>query len=286
MGVSGKLKAEYVLFSNYVRPIDSLKTGSTSDFKRVQGAISIPLYAKVDFLGRAKSWALLMEGSYATMTNRDYDEKLFPTRMLNSQIGLIHSRPLGRTWSLIAMASVGIYTDMEEINAKDFLAQGGVLFVKHFKPTLALGFGPVVSNTFGIPMVLPGIYFDWVTKGRYQLHINLPQGLEFGVQLGKAFQLKTVVELSGMTAEVNKENKSMLLGYQQIVAGLRPEVRLGKYLTFSVTGGSTLVRSFNLQSRRLKDMFKTIDQANPRFTTTAYGAVGFSWNFSRALSAK
>lgn len=47
IGVSGKLKAEYVPFSNYVRPIDSLKTGSKSDFKRVQGAISIPLYAKL-----------------------------------------------------------------------------------------------------------------------------------------------------------------------------------------------------------------------------------------------
>ncbi|WP_316816745.1 DUF6268 family outer membrane beta-barrel protein [Pedobacter nyackensis] len=286
IGVSGKLKAEYVPFSNYVRPIDSLKTGSTSDFKRVQGAVGIPLYTKMDTLGRAKAWALLMEGSYATITNRDYDEKLFPTRMLNAQVGLIHSRPLGKTWSIIAMASIGVYTDMEEITSKDFLAQGGVLFVKHFKPTLAFGFGPVVTNTFGIPMVLPGIYFDWVTKGRYQLHINLPEGLDFGVQLSKTFQLKTVIELSGMTAEVNKENKSMLLGYQQIVAGLRPEVKLGKYLTFSVTGGSTLVRSFDLQSRKLKDMFKTIDQASPRFTTTAYGAVGLSWNFSKALSAK
>lgn len=227
-----------------------------------------------------------MEGSYATMTNRDFEEQLFPTRMLNAQLGLIHSRPLGKTWSLMAMASIGVYTDMEEINSKDFLAQGGVLFIKHFNPGLALGFGPVVTNTFGIPMVLPGIYFDWVTKGRYKLHINLPEGLEFGVQMGQAFQLKAVIELSGMTAEVNKEQKSMLLGYQQIVAGIKPEVKLGKYLTFSLTGGATLVRSFDLQSRKLKDMFKTREQASPRFTTTAYGAVGLSWNFSKALSAK
>lgn len=285
-GVSGALKVEYIPFSNYVRPIDSLKTGSTSNFKRIQAAVSIPLSVKIDDAGKAKTWSLLLEGSYATMANRDYEEKLFPTRMLNTQIGLMHMRPLGKTWSLMTMASIGVYTDMEQISTKDLLAQGGVLFVKHFNPSLAFGFGPVVTNTFGIPMVLPGIYFDWRTKGRYQLHVNLPQGIEFGAKMSRDFELKTVVELSGMTAEVERDNKSMLLGYQQIIAGLRPELKLGKYLTFSATGGVTLVRSFDLQSRKLKDFFKHMDEAKPRFTTTAYGSVGLAWNFSKPLATK
>jgi hypothetical protein len=278
---SGKIKAEYVPFSNYVRPVDSMKTGASSDFKRIQAAFSIPISTRIDDQGRAKVWAVGMEGSYAKMTNRNYESPLFPTEMLNAQIGLIHSRPISKTWSIMAMASVGVYTDMEEISSKDVLAQGGVLFIKHFNPRLALGVGPVLTNTFGIPMVLPGIYFNWYTQGRYKLAINFPEGMEFGAQLGKAAELKAVIEMSGMTAEVNRDQTSMLLGYQQIVAGLRPEFKLSKSLSFQLTAGTTLVRSFSLTSRRLKDFFKVKDQADPRFTTTAYGSAALKWNFSK-----
>jgi len=280
-GFSGSLKTEYVPFSNYVRPADSVKTGSTSDFKRMQLAFNLPLSFNVDTTGRPKMWALTAEGSYAKMTNRNYEETLFPTKMLNAQIGLVHMRPLGKTWSILAMASAGVFTDMEQINKDDILAQGGVLFIKHFNPRIAFGFGPVVTNTFGVPMVLPGLYFNWVTPGRYQLRVNFPEGITFGMQMTPSVSLNTVVELSGMTAERNLNNRSFLLGYQQIIAGLRPEFKLGKSLSFQLTGGTTLARSFSTTSRKLKDFFKFKEEADPRFTTTFYGSVGLKWDFSK-----
>ena len=280
-GVSGKLKVDYVPFSNYIRPVDSVRTGSSSNFKRVQLGLNIPLSFKIDSDGRPKMWAIAVEGSYASITNRNYPEKLFPSEMLNAQVGLVHLRPISKTWSIMAMASVGVYTDMEKITSDDVLAQGGVLFIKNFNPRLALGFGPVLSNTFGVPMILPGIYFNWVTQGRYQLHINFPEGIEFGVKMNPAIQLKAVVELSGMTAERNIDNKSMLLGYQQIVAGLRPEIKLGKSVTLQLTAGSTLTRSFTTTSRKLKDFFKVKEMADPRFVSTAYGAVAIKWDLSK-----
>ncbi|KIO75114.1 hypothetical protein TH53_22520 [Pedobacter lusitanus] len=281
-GISGKIKAEYVPFSNYIRPVDSVKTGSSSNFKRMQLGFSIPLSVKIDSSGRPKMWAVNVEGAYAQMENRDYEVKLFPTEMLNAQLGLVHMRPISKTWSIMAMASVGVYTDMEKITSDDILVQGGVLFIKHFNPRTAFGFGPVVSNTFGVPMILPGLYFNWVTAGRYRLHVNFPENIEFGVQMNPSFELKAVVELSGMTAEVTKDNKSMLLGYQQVVAGLRPEIKLGKSITLQLTAGTTLTRSFTTTSRKLKDFFKAKDMADPRFVTTAYGAVALKWNLSKA----
>lgn len=279
-GISGTIKADYVPFSNYIRP-DSVKTGSTSNFKRMQLGFSIPLSVKIDSSGRPKMWAVNVAGSYAQLENRDYETKLFPAELLNAQAGLVHMRPISRTWSIMAMASVGVYTDMEKITRDDILLQGGVLFIKNFNPRLALGFGPVVSNTFGVPMILPGIYFNWLTAGRYRLHVNFPEGVEFGAQLSPSFELKTVVELSGMTAEVNRDDKSMLLGYLQVVAGLRPEFKLGKSVTLQLTAGSTLTRAFSTNSRKLKDFFKTKEQADPRFSTTAYGAVAIKWNLSK-----
>ncbi|MBY0068290.1 DUF6268 family outer membrane beta-barrel protein [Empedobacter falsenii] len=37
---------EYVPFSNYIRPKDSLKTDSKSDFKKAEVSLKIPLYTK------------------------------------------------------------------------------------------------------------------------------------------------------------------------------------------------------------------------------------------------
>ena len=44
--IGGQLKMEYVPLSNYIRPIDSLKTDSKSDFKKAELSLKIPLYTK------------------------------------------------------------------------------------------------------------------------------------------------------------------------------------------------------------------------------------------------
>lgn len=277
--IGGQLKMEYVPFSNYIRPIDSLKTDSKSDFKKAELSLKIPLYTKELKNGKVSNWSLLFSTAYARMNNKNYEEQLFPSEMLNSQIGLQYFSPISSSWSILTMASVGIYTDMENISADDILGQGGVLFIKHFNPKLALGLGPVLSNNFGVPMVMPGIYFDWKTGGdKFNVNINFPEGVEAGYQMTTNFALKGVVNLSGMVAERSKEGKSLLVGYQQVVAGLRPEIKLSNSLKLQLTGGTTLVRSFSENERSLKSLFKKKDIADPRFSTTFYSALSLRWN--------
>ena len=38
--------------------------------------------------------------------------------------------------------TVGVYTDLENVDKNDILGQGGVVFIKQFNPNLAFGFGP------------------------------------------------------------------------------------------------------------------------------------------------
>ncbi|WP_316635626.1 DUF6268 family outer membrane beta-barrel protein [uncultured Flavobacterium sp.] len=285
--ISGEFKIDYVPFSNYVRPIDSSKTDAKSNFKRAQLSVEIPLSMKMDQYNHPRLWSIMLQGSYAKMENKDYEVQSlpvelpngFPNELLNAQIGVKHLRSLSPSWSMLIMASVGVYTDMAEINKDDVLIQGGVLFIKQFNPNLAFGFGPVLTNSFGVPMVLPGIYFNWESKGALHFKVAFPEGLELGYRMSERFDLKTVVELSGMTAEINPANKSMLLGYQQIVAGIRPQLKFGKHWTFEPTAGSTLARSFSTNDRKIKNMFKEKDLANPRFTTTFYAALALKWQF-------
>jgi len=286
-GISGEFKVDYVPFSKYVRPMDSTKTNAESNFKRAQITFEVPISLEMDKYNHPKLWAVFLNGSYARMQNKNYEiqdlpvefQGGFPTELLNTQIGVKHLRSISPSWSLLIMASVGVYTDMVEINKDDVLIQGGVLFIKQFNPNLALGIGPVLTNSFGVPMVLPGIYFNWESKGALHFKIAFPEGIELGYRMSDNFDLKTVAEISGMTAETKVANKSMLLGYQQIIAGLRPQLKLGQHWTLEPTAGTTLVRNFSTTNRKIKDIFKEKDIADPRFTTTFYGAIALKWKF-------
>ena len=277
-GISGELKTEYIPFSSYIRPEDSVKTNSKSNFKRADLNLSIPLSVKKDSSGKIKAWSLLLSGSYAKMAHKDYEKQLFPDQMLNAQAGIQHIRPLGKKWSMMMTATVGVYTDLEQISSDDILGQGGILFIRHFNPNLALGGGPVLTTAFGVPMILPWIYFDWKTNGKIKFNINFPEGMEAGYLFSDTFALKAVVNLSGMTVERNKDGKSMLLGYQQITAGIRPELKLNDKLSLRLTGGTALLRSFNENDRKIKSIFKDKKMADPKFASTFYAAVSLRWN--------
>ncbi|RLJ31221.1 hypothetical protein CLU97_0629 [Chryseobacterium sp. 7] len=276
--LSAELKTEYIPASNYIRPEDSTKTNSKSDFKRADLNLSIPLSVKKDTDGKVRSWSMLLSGSYAKMTHKNYETQLFPDQMLNAQVGIQHMRPLGKKWSMMMTASVGVYTDLEKVSFDDVLGQGGLLFIRHFNPNISLGGGPVLTTAFGVPMILPWIYFDWKTNGKIKFNINFPEGMEAGYLFSDKFALKAVVNLSGMTVERNKDGKSMLLGYQQITAGLRPEIKLNDRLTLRLTGGTALLRSFSENDRRIKSIFRDKKVADPKFASTFYAAVSLRWN--------
>lgn len=286
-GISGEFKADYVPFSKYVRPIDSTKTNSESNFKRAQLIFEVPLSLEMDKYNHPKLWSLVVNGSYARLENRNYNiqdlpvefQGGFPEELLNTQVGIKHLRSISPSWSLLIMASVGIYTDMVEINKDDILIQGGVIFIKQFNPNLALGAGPVLTNSFGVPMVLPGIYFNWESRGALHFKIAFPEGVELGYRMYDNLDLKLVGEISGMTAETKIGNKSSLLGYQQIIAGLRPQLKLGEHWTLEPTAGTTLLRNFSTTNRKIRDIFKEKDIADPKFTTTFYGAIALKWKF-------
>lgn len=286
-GIAGEVKVDYVPFSNYVRPIDSSKTDAQSNFKRAQIALEVPISLKMDKYNNPRLWSIVLQGAYAKMENKNYDIQSlpaalpngFPTEILNAQIGVKHIRSISQSWSLLIMASVGVYSDMEQTNKDDVLLQGGVYFIKQFNPNLAFGMGPVLTNSFGVPMVLPGIYFNWESRGALHFRVNFPEGLELGYRMSENFDLKAVLELGGMTAETNVGGKSILLGYQQIIAGIKPQVKLGKNWILEPTVGTTLVRSFSTNNRKIRDIFKEKELADPKFTTTFYGAVALKWKF-------
>ncbi|WP_418887962.1 DUF6268 family outer membrane beta-barrel protein [Myroides oncorhynchi] len=273
-----EFKVDYVPFSNYVRPIDSVKTPSKSDFRRAEVNIEIPLSMRMDKRNKPRVWSVIVQGAYAKMEHKLYDEDLFPEELLNAQVGVKHFRSISDSWSVLFMGTVGIYTDMNTINEQAILGQGGVFFIKHFNKKVSLGVGPVLTNSFGVPMVLPGIYFNWQTYGDFFLKVAFPQGMELGYKLTNTVDLKAAIDLQGMTAVIKQDDKDMLLGFQQVVAGFRPEFKFSNNITLSLTAGSSLVRSFSYNERKIKNIFKEKKVADPKFTSTFYAAVKLKWS--------
>lgn len=277
--IQGEFKMDYVPMSNYIRPIDSLKTDSKSDFKRIELALEIPLSMKMDHRDKPRLWSIAAYGGYARMNHKDYEEPLFPTELLNASVGVKHFRSISESWSLLLMGSVGVYTDMENINKDAILGQGAVFFIKHFNPNFSLGGGPVLTNSFGVPMVLPGIYLDWETRGDFYVKVAFPKGAELGYKFTDSFSLSAAIDLQGMTAIVKQDNQTKLLGLQQIVAGLRPVIKFSDNAILTLTAGSTLVRSFSYSERKIKNIFKDKKEADPSFSTTFYVGTSLKWSF-------
>ncbi|EKB06887.1 hypothetical protein HMPREF9711_00197 [Myroides odoratimimus CCUG 3837] len=276
--IQGEFKVDYVPMSNYIRPIDSLKTDSKSDFKKVELALEIPLSMKMDHRDKPRIWSVMASAGYARMNHKDYEEQLFPSELLNASVGVKHFRSISDSWSLLLMGSVGVYTDMENVNKDAILGQGAVFFIKHFRPNFSLGGGPVLTNSFGVPMVLPGIYLNWETSGDFFVKVAFPQGLEVGYKFTDNFLLSAAVDLQGMTAIVKQDNETKILGFQQIVAGLRPVIKFSDNMILSFTAGSTLVRSFSYNERKIKSIFKEKKVADPKFSTTFYGGMSLKWS--------
>jgi hypothetical protein len=57
------------------------------------------------------AWAVAVKGTYASMNNTDLTADLCLSQILNTELGIIHIRPLNEKWSLIASLGGGVYTD-------------------------------------------------------------------------------------------------------------------------------------------------------------------------------
>jgi hypothetical protein len=276
----GFIKTEYIGTSKYKDP-DNNEIGGKGDAKIVSGGFKIPLSMKMNENNRPIAWAIGLSGSYASLGKKDIAKDLYPSEILNAQIGLMHMRPLGTKWSLLASIGIGTYMDntkLSNIRMKNSLGQGGVVFIRHLKPNLDIGGGLALSNTFGYPMVFPAFYFNWNTEGRYQVKITLMDVFEVsgGIKFSKNFNLKLVGEMNGMLALTEKDGKDVMFTHQYVTAGLQPEFVFGK-VSIPITLGISAFRDSYYQKRSLKDFFSDKDQ--PHFNPAGYGSIAIKYSF-------
>ena len=249
-----------------------------------QGSINIPVLMKNTKYNRPSIWGVGISGSYAKLDNSNFTgvyDGMVIDEMLNGTFGISHMRPIGEKWNLIASIGVGLFTsttDFSKMRGKELMGNGALIFVRQIKPNLELGGGIAVNNSFGYLMVFPAIYFNWNLEGKFDLKVSVVDGLEVGAgyNVSKFLDLSLIIEMSGQSAYVIKDNKEKIFSHQYFIAGLRPEIKLGNKVSIPITAGMHLVRSSFFSYRTLKGMFSNDDYY---FQAAPYASVGLKIGF-------
>lgn len=226
-----------------------------------QGGINIPLSMKINENNRPTIWAISAGGAYAKLNNKNFTKPLVIDEIMSLGLSLNHLRPLNDKWSMMAMIGGGIYmpsTRFSEIRFKNVLGSVGTVFICHLKPNLELGGGIAMNNSFGYPMVFPALYLNWTTEGRYAVKISMMDGIEMsaGYNVNKALSLNIIAEMNGQMALLEQDGKDKIFSHQYIVAGFRPEIKIGKYVSIPLTAGIHAMRPAEITNRSLKSMFQ------------------------------
>lgn len=278
-----EMKTEYIGKSDYRKSENekSEKVGDSQGAAMVhQANMTIPLSLKLNENKRPTLWAISANGAYAKLDNKNFTAPLVVDEILNIGMNLTHLRPLNDRWSILATIGGGIFmsnTDFSKAGFKNVLGNVGTVFIRHLKPNLDLGGGIMVNNSFGFPMVFPALYLNWKTEGKYAVKIALMQGLELsvGYDLTKNFRLNLIAEMNGQTALLQQEEKDKMFSHLYMIAGFRPEIKIGKKISIPLTVGMNLWRPAQITDRTLKSMFQDKEYY---FRASPYASAGLKMN--------
>lgn len=276
------VKADYMSCSPY-RDNRNEKTGSSGDFASVQAGALLPLSLKKQDDGRMELWALALNGTYAALHNHSFAEKMCPDDMLNAQIGLMYLHPFGKNWSILALASGGLFTETSAISWKHLMGMGGVVIIYHIKPNLSVGLGAGITNDFGIPMIMPTGYVEWKIDGKYQINVSCVTSCEATASMQITPKLKltlVAIQMEGMSAIMETEDKTMIYGHSSVISAIQPEYDLAPHLMLKFTAGASWYRSASLFNRNWKGFTQYWKEDNiPSFEVAAYLSAGITYGF-------
>jgi len=129
-------------------------------------------------------------------------------------------------------------------------------------------------------MVFPAVYLKWKSQGKFDVNVELVEGLDVaaGYDFNDRFKLSYALEMNGQVALLQKDGRDQIFSHQYIVTGFRPELKLGEK-GFSLTGmaGLNLYRPASYSYRTLKGVFA--GDNDYYFSVSPYASVGVKMKF-------
>ncbi len=278
----GRISYDYISGSTLKDKLGN-KYGS-GNMQILSGSYNIPLSIKYNDRKQLTAWNAYIYGAYSTLSNQGEAKDFNPGNILNGSLNISHIRPLSEKWSFIASAGGGIYAPAGEISAKSILANGGIVFVYRLNQNVNIGIGAGLTNSYGVPMVLPMLYFNWQKMSKYEFKIDMSSGLKISAAtwLNKRIKVEfTALEMDGMSAVTTIEGKSKIYSTVMLKSYISPSFRINEKTNFFLGIGGNWVRGISISDRSLKgfiDSFKE-DDDNPEFGVALRLTAGFQYSF-------
>jgi len=279
----GYVKSDYVFSSTFKQKEQDENLGS-GDLLKISGGYTLPFSAKRNDSGQVTAWSATLNASYSTLNNKGMAGSMNPDEILNGNLSLSHIRPISKKWTLIATFGAGVYSEPDNIAWRSLLVNGGAIFVYKVNGKLDIGIGAGITNSYGVPVIMPMSYFKLNLTGKYEVLIDLSNRIQIA---GKAkyndkLHLKLVaMEMDGISAVMEQDGKSMIYSSVMMRSYLAPEFKLGRSSTLFLGAGGVWTRSSRLSERTLKSFWNSFkgDDEKYRFKPAFYLNVGFRYGF-------
>lgn len=257
------------------------KIGGKGSAMVYQAGVNIPLSMKLNEHNRPTAWGIGLGGSYVSLKNQNFSDQMV-SEIMNFQVGIYHLRPLNDKWSMRASLGMGVFTpstDFSKISFKNVLASGSAIFIRHLKPNLSIGGGVAINSSLGYPMVFPAVYVKWKSEGKFDLNVEVVDGLEVsaGYDINDKFKLSYALEMNGQLALLKKDGKDVIFAHQYIVTGFRPEYKISEKLSVTGMAGLNLYRPASYSDRTLKGVFASDNDYY--FSVSPYASAGLKMKF-------
>ncbi|MDO4930413.1 MAG: DUF6268 family outer membrane beta-barrel protein [Bacteroidales bacterium] len=255
----GYISTDYLSSSSLVDDLGN-KYGS-GNLMMVTGRYTLPLSTKLDDKGRTIAWAATLNCVYGKFNNQGVARYLNPDEAINAGFSITHMRPISERWSILASLGCGIYAEPNEISFKSLLANGSTIFVYNLRKNLQFGFGFGLTNSYGVPMILPIGYLNWHNSGKYEISINL---LSSGVKvsastwLHRKFKIEAVaLEMDGLSAVMNIDGKSKIYSTLMMRTYISPSFYFTKQMSVFLGIGANWMRSTSISERSFNGFFNS-----------------------------
>lgn len=254
------------------------------DMLRVKGRYTLPISVKINERRQPTAWSATLSASYAALGGKGEARSLNPDEIINASLNISHTRPLSARWQLIASLGAGIYAAPDEFAWRSVLANGAAIFAYKLSDNLCVGMGLGLTNSYGVPMVMPMGYVSWRTNGDVKVQVEMAgrMSVKASTMFGKRFGLElTAIEIDCMSAVRRIDGHTKIYSTTMMRSSLSPTFLLSKKVKLRLGIGGTWQRTAKVSDRSLKELFNSFSGDNKdkyHFRPTMRLSAGISYN--------
>lgn len=233
-------------------------------------------------------WRSIVRAQYGHMENNGQATTYNPDDILNATVNIMHIRPIGERWTLMATGGIGIHSTFDDFTWRDIFINAAAVFSYKHNDKLDYGFGVAAITTYGWPLVLPMPYIRWHSAqgqgkpvpGTWEFDVNFMGRAQTTASTWLNERLKLNIDafdMESLHANVKVDGDWKVYSTTVTQSGVRPELTIGKNGTVSLAAGIVWKRTNSLADRSYSGFFKNFNHNRRRhFGRSAFLTIGYS----------